>query len=72
VDYFLADPHRRCAYIPEERLTELTALLQAAFEKSNKRLSHVLGRAFSRRKLYLAEPKSMLLDLRRAVKWLVR
>lgn len=72
VDYFLADPHRRCAYIPEERLAELTTRLQAAFEKSNKRLSHVLGRAFSRRKLYLAEPKSMLLDLRRAVKWLVR
>jgi radical SAM superfamily enzyme YgiQ (UPF0313 family) len=72
VDYFLADPHRRCAYIPEERLTQLISLMQEAFEKSNKRLSHVFGRAFSRRKLYWAEPKSMLVDLKRAVKWLVR
>jgi hypothetical protein len=72
VDYFLADPHRRCAYISEERLTELITVMQKAFEKSNKRLSHVFERAFSRRRLYLAEPKSMLVDLKRAVKWLVR
>lgn len=72
VDYFLADPHRRCAYIPEERLTLLIALMQRAFEKSNKRLSHVFGRALARRKLYLAEPRSLLLDFQRAVKWLVR
>ncbi len=72
VDYFLADPHRRCAYVPEERLVQLITLMQGAFEKSNKKLSHVFERAFARRKLYLAEPKSMLVDLKRAVKWLVR
>ena len=71
VDYFLADSHRRCAHIPEERLTELITLMQSGFEKSNKRLSNVLRRAFSRRRLYLADPKSMLVDLKRAVKWLV-
>jgi anaerobic magnesium-protoporphyrin IX monomethyl ester cyclase len=71
VDYFLADPHRRCAHIPEERLAELVARLQREFERSNKRLSNVFGRALSRRKLYLADPQSLFVDLKRAVKWLV-
>jgi radical SAM superfamily enzyme YgiQ (UPF0313 family) len=72
VDYFLADPRRRCVHIPEEQLTDLTTRMQEAFEKSNKRLSNVIGRAFSRRKLYLADPKSMVVDFKRAVKWLAR
>ncbi|MBN1505712.1 MAG: radical SAM protein [Sedimentisphaerales bacterium] len=72
VDYFLADAHRRCAYISEERLAELIGHVQTEFEKSNKRLSNVFRRAFSRRRLYFADPKSMVVDLKRARKWLLR
>jgi radical SAM superfamily enzyme YgiQ (UPF0313 family) len=71
VDYFLKDPHRRNAYIPEARLNGLIVLLEKEFDHSNKKLTNLSKRAWARQKLYLHDPKSLVVDLRRAVKWLI-
>lgn len=69
VDYFLKDPQRRCAYISERDLSRLVLSMAMEFEKSNKRLSNLLRRGLSRKRLYLSDYKSFLNDIRRAIKW---
>lgn len=71
VDYFLKDPHHRCAHILEDELDKITSRIEKEFERSNKKLSNVLRRGLSRQKLYLSDPKSLLIDLKRAIKWLM-
>ncbi|MCK4817730.1 radical SAM protein, partial [bacterium] len=71
VDYFFKDPHHRCTHIPEEELDKITSRIEKEFELSNKKLSNVLRRGLSRQKLYLSDPKSLLIDLKRAIKWLM-
>ena len=71
VDYFLKDPHHRCAHILEDELDKITSRIEKEFERSNKKLPNVFRRALSRQKLYLGDPKSFLIDLKRAIKWLM-
>ncbi len=71
VDYFFTNPHQRCAYISEQRLTELTSQLKRAFERSNKSLSNIIKRGLARRSLYFNDYKSFLTDCKRAIRWLL-
>lgn len=70
VDYFFKDRDHRCAYISPEDLAEITSRIEREFEKSNKKFSNMFKRGFARRQLYLSSPKSLLVDIKRALKWL--
>jgi len=70
VDYFLKDPLRRTAYISQERLRELTALMEREFDHSNKRPRNIVKRALARRRLYYKSPGSFTNDVKRAAKWI--
>jgi len=69
VDYFMKDPKRRSKVISAERLEAVVAIMESEFDRSNKRLRNVLRRALSRRSLYIRQPKSLITDAIRFVKW---
>lgn len=69
VDYFLRDAHHRCAYISEERLEGLTTSVTGEFETHNRKMNNVMKRAISRRKLYRHDPRSLVTDINRALRW---
>lgn len=71
INYFFKDPEHRCTHISKDELDKITSLMEREFEQSNKKLSNVLKRGLSRKKLYLSDPKSLLVDLKRATKWLM-
>ena len=71
VDYFFKDRNHRCAYISQDELTKITNHIEREFEKSNKKFSNMLKRGLARRQLYLNSPKSFVVDLKRALKWIV-
>ncbi|MBI2504423.1 MAG: B12-binding domain-containing radical SAM protein [Candidatus Latescibacteria bacterium] len=71
VDYFFADPERRCVHIAPDRLREVTRHVAAEFERHNRQLWNVVRRAASRRQLYFCDWSALRADLRRARKWLV-
>lgn len=71
VDYFFADPERRCVHIAPDRLREITRHVAVQFERHNRQLRNVVRRATSRRQLYFRDWSALRADLRRARKWLV-
>jgi len=70
VDYFLVDPRKRSAILKQERLDRLTRYANEQFENYNRGWPRIFKRACSRRKLYLRQPKSLMIDLVRAGRWL--
>lgn len=58
-------------FLKKPNLIIATSRIEKEFERSNKKLSNVLRRGLSRQKLYLSDPKSLLIDLKRAIKWLM-
>ena len=68
-DYFFANPNKRVKNIKKEKFDELVALMMKQFHQHNTRIKNILRRGWARRLVYIQDPKLMLSDIKKALKW---
>lgn len=68
-DYFFVDPSKRVAGIDKREFDRLVTFLMTEFHKHNTKLSNIIRRGWARRLTYYKEPKLMLSDIKKALRW---
>ena len=69
-DYFFINPSKRVASIEKQSFDRLIDFLMDEFHRHNTRLSNIVRRGWARRFVYIRDPKLMLGDIRKALKWI--
>ncbi len=69
-DYFFVDSSKRVVNIEKEKFDELVTLLMAGFHKHNTKIGNIFRRGWARRFVYIRDPKLILGDVKKALKWI--
>ena len=68
-DYFFIDSDKRVAGIDKREFDRLVTFLMTEFHKHNTKLRNIIRRGWARRLTYYKEPKLMLNDIKKALRW---
>ena len=68
-DYFFINPSKRVENIDKQKFDALVNFLMAGFHKHNTKLKNIIRRGWTRRYVYIQDPKLMLGDIKKALMW---
>lgn len=68
-DYFFVNPNKRVVNIKKEKFDELVALMMKQFHRHNTKIKNIMRRGWARRFVYIQDPKLMLSDIKKALRW---
>lgn len=68
-DYFFKDYRKRVVSMEHEEFMEVAEYLMKEFNKHNTHWTRMVRRGWSRRKAYRKDPKLLIRDARKAIKW---